>query len=216
MGRGQQVMRRGGQRLLIALALLAGPATAGAQDRGLAAAVAPCLAPHGLRDVYQTDLGALGWVTLPDDQRQAAQAMIADAFLPLTSGLFDVPFADLMTQRAAARDFWADLARNRMILWRDGAVLLVAGFRDDDGSMRVECWMAGPENAATDDALALIGQVWRAEGLALTEIALAASADDPTTTILISRSTPPAAVDPALAATDGLRTRITFRREDSP
>jgi hypothetical protein len=199
--------------LALSLMLLAVPA--GATDGPtMAAAVAPCLSPHGQRDQYQADLTAQGWVTLPDDQREAGLAMISDAFLPLTGGQIDAPWDILQDSRAVARAFWADLAGSRLMMWRDGVVLLLAGFRDEDGSLRVECWTAGPENTATDDAFALIGEIAGGGGARITQLQLAPVDGAPDTSILVVRVTPPTTPEPPLAATDGLRTRIVLTEKE--
>jgi hypothetical protein len=185
----------------LALPAAAQPATSGS--------VEPCLQPHGDRDLYHDGLAATGWVDLAEDQRAGGLAMLADAFLPVT-GQIGGTWADHMAHRPAARAFWDDLAQNRILMWRDGVVLLLAGFRDDSGDMRVECWTAGPHTDTTDDFFALIGQVWQSEGVTMTQVNLPADANRPATELFISRLSPPVAADPPLTATDGLRTRITF------
>jgi hypothetical protein len=205
--------RLGALTLAVLVGLVASPLAA-TDGMTLAAAVSPCLAPHGQRDQYQADLSTQGWLPLPDDQRAAGLAMIADTYLPLTGGQIDAPWAAHVGGRAAAREFWADLAGTRLMMWRDGVVLLLAGFRDDDGSLRVECWTAGPETPATDDAFALIGQVWDSEGVRLTQLELAPQGDGPKTSVLMIRVTPPTPTDPPLAATDGLRTRIVLTQKE--
>ena len=120
-----------------------------------------------------------------------------------------------MARRAEARAFWADLAQNRTLLSREGFVLLLAGFRDDNGTMRVECWTAGPASAVTDDLFSLIGTAYGTDGVTMTQVNLAATADRPATELFVSRLSPPVPVDPPLAATDGLRTKIVLDPDEA-
>lgn len=186
-------------------------ASARAQDAmpSLAAvgSVEPCLATHGERDMYRAGLEATGWVDVAPRSRPDALAMLADAFVPVT-GLLDGSWATHMANRAAARTFWADLANNRTLMQREGWVLLLAGFRDDDGTLRVECWTAGPLSPVTDDFFALIGVIWQTEGVSISQVNLPATDTRPATELFVSRLTAPAPPDPPLAATDGLRTLI--------
>ena len=192
-----------GRVMIAALALAPLPALA------QSGSVEPCLAAHGNRDLYRADLALVGWTDLPQDQRAAGLAMLADVYLPVTAP-GDGTWAGLMAGRAGARAFWDDLAGTRTLMTRDGAVLLLAGFRDDNGDVRVECWAAGPRSEVTDSFFQMIGQVWQTEGVQMTQVNLPATSDRPTTEVFVSRLTPPVAVDPPLAATDGLRTRITI------
>jgi len=201
--------------VVLATACMMCAATAGAQDAAQNAApntapsgsVEPCLAPHGDRDLYRAGLTATGWVDVAPQSRPDALAMLADAFVPVT-GLLDGSWDTHMANRAAARAFWADLADNRTLMQRDGWVLLLAGFRDDDGTLRVECWTAGPTSPVTDDFFALIGEIWQTDGVSISQVNLPASDTRPATELFVSRLTPPAPPDPPLAATDGLRTRV--------
>lgn len=171
--------------------------------------VEPCLSPHGERDLYHAGLIQTGWADIAQDGRAAALAMLADAFLPVT-GQLDGTWATHLANRAAARTFWLDLANGRTLMARDGHVLLLAGFRDDTGDYRVECWTAGPATSVTDDFFGLIGVIWQTEGVSISQVNLPATDARPATELFISRLTPPSPPDPPLAATDGLRTRISF------
>lgn len=194
---------------LLGAASLAAPALA--QDPpAYSGSMEPCLAPHGDRDLYRAGLQSTGWVDVSEAGREVAVAMIADAFLPVTATAIGLPWPDLVASRAEARAFWTDLSQGRTIMEREGRVLLLAGFRDDTGEMRVECWTAGPQDAATDGFFALAGEVLHSDGVWMAALGIAADDQHPRTEILVSRLAPPAPVDPALAATDGLRTTITF------
>ena len=195
------------------LCLPLGPAPTRAQDAPPTGSIEACLAPHGEREQYLAGLIATGWRDLPPDGRDAALAMLADAYLPVT-GQIDGTWADHLANRESALIFWTDLAQNRTLMQREGFVLLLAGFRDDDDKMRVECWTAGPVSPVTDDFFALIGAVYQSEGVTMTQVNLPATDDRPATELFVSRLTPPLAVDPPLAATDGLRTRIVFAMQE--
>lgn len=190
----------------LALALLL-PGAAMAQT--YSGSMEPCLAPHGDRDLYHDGLLSTGWVDVSDAGREVAVAMIADAFLPIT-GPLGSPWDEVIAHRAGSRAFWTDLAQGRTLMEREGWVLLLAGFRDDNGEMRVECWSAGPESPATDGFFALAGQMMQGDGVQMTALGIAPDGTHPATELLVSRLVPPAPPDPPLAATDGLRTRITF------
>lgn len=169
----------------------------------------PCLAPHGDRDTYRADLLSTGWVDVSEAGRAVAVAMIADAFLPVTGPLGE-RWDAVIAHRAEARVFWTDLAQGRTLMEREGWVLLLAGFRDDNGEMRVECWSAGPESAATDGFFALAGQMMQGDGVQMTALGIPAGPDHAETEILVSRLVPPTEPEPPLAATDGLRTTVIF------
>lgn len=195
--------------VLSALASVTLPAQAGAQGIAPAGTVEACLAAHGERERYLAELMASGWRDVPPDGRLAALAMLADTYLPVT-GQIDGTWADHLASRAAALEFWTDLAQNRTLLAREGAVLLLAGFRDDNSKMRVECWKAGPQTPVTDDFFALVGAVYQSEGVTMTQVNLPATEDRPATELFVIRLDPAMPADPPLAATDGLRTRIVF------
>ena len=180
-----------------------------AQDGAPTTSIEACLATHGERERYLAGLMAAGWRDVFPDQRDTALAMLADAFLPVT-GQIDGTWADHVAVRRSALDFWTALARNRTLMSRDGVVLLLAGFRDDNGTMRVECWAAGPPSPMTDDFFALIGAAYQSEGVSMTQVNMAARDDRPATELFVSRLEPLPPLDPPLAATDGLRTRIVF------
>jgi hypothetical protein len=203
---------------LLAVAMLTLPATgvlARAQETAVYSGSAePCLSPHGDRDRYREGLESVGWTIVPDGDRAAALGVLADTFLPVTVE-FGGGWADHTGPRAAAIAFWEDLARNRMLMTRDGQILLLAGFATDLGEMIVECWVAGPETRATDDFLILAGIAYQGDGVVMTQLNIAPSADRPSTEIFVSRLSPPAEIDPPLAGTDGLRTRITFMRPET-
>lgn len=175
--------------------------------------IEPCLSPHGDRDRYLDGLLSVGWTQVRDQDRQAALAVLADTFLPAI-GQIDSGWPDHMAFRAAAAAFWADLSRNRILMTREDQVLLLAGFATDQGEMVVECWVAGPQTRATDDFLILAGTAYQGDGVVMTQLNMSATPDRPRTEIFVSRLTPPVPVDPPLAGTDGLRSRITFDRPE--
>ena len=169
----------------------------------------PCLMPHGQRDLYRAGLMATGWVDISEAGRPVAIAMLADAFLPIT-GAMDGLWADHLAHRPASYQFWTDMAQNRTLMEREGRILLLAGFLDPSGEMRVECWTAGPETASTDSFFLLAGQVWQSEGVTMTQLNIPETQATAATEILVSRITPPAPMQPPLAASDGLRTTTIF------
>jgi hypothetical protein len=168
--------------------------------------VEPCLSAHGDRDRYRAGLIATGWQDVAADTRPQALDMLADAYLPIILGV-DLPLEALVADRASARAFWEDLARNRTIMGRDGQVLLLAGFLSPEGEMIVECWVAGPETSVTDDMMTLIGATYDAPGIRMAQVNLPADGARPPTELFVSRLS---LASPVLAATDALRTRITF------
>lgn len=195
--------------LIGALCLIFNAALARAEPAPYTGSIEACLSDHGSRERYLAGLMSGGWRDVPPDQREGALRMLADAYLPVT-GTIDGTWADHLANRGAALAFWADLARNRTILSRGGVVLLLAGFRDDNATMRVECWTAGPQNPVTDDLFALIGAVYQSEGVSMTQVNLPATDTRPATELFVSRLDPAFPADPPLAATDGLRSRIVF------
>lgn len=174
----------------------------------------PCLMGHGQRDLYREGLLATGWVDISDAGRAVAIAMLADAFLPIT-GAMDGAWEDHLAYRPASHQFWADMAQNRSLMEREGRILLLAGFLDDNGEMRVECWSAGPETTATDSFFLLAGQVWQSEGVMMTQLDIPATPYSPQSEILVSRIIPPGPMQPPLAASDGLRTTTIFPMQGS-
>lgn len=194
-------------RAALLAAILATPAAA--QAPAYTGSMEPCLAPHGDRALYHAGLLSTGWTDVSDARREVAVGMIADAFLPVTGPLGE-PWADVIAHRARSHAFWTDLARGRTLMEREGWVLLLAGFRDDNGEMRVECWSAGPQSPATDGFFALAGQMMQGDGVQMTALGIAPDGSHPATELLVSRLVPPVPPDPPLLATDGLRTRITF------
>jgi hypothetical protein len=168
--------------------------------------VEPCLSGHGDRDRYLAGLAGTGWTDVAPADRARALDMLADAYLPIILGV-DQPLESLVARRAEARAFWEDLSRNRSILGLDGQVLLLAGFLSPEGRMIVECWVAGPEVPVTDDMMNLIGATYEAPGIRMAQVNLPASGTRPDAELFVSRLS---LESPALAATDALRTRITF------
>jgi hypothetical protein len=201
--------------MLAVAPLMASIDTAGAQPVPSSGTVEPCVAAHGDRDTYLADLAATGWAPIPDDGRASAIAKLADAYLPVIAGL-DLPLADLLAGREISFAFWMDLAEGRSLLSRGEDVLLLAGFRDDNGDLRVECWTAGPESPATEGFFQMIGQVMSAEGFRMAAVQLLATSDRPATDLFVIRMEPQEPILPPLAATDGLRTRITIPPEGQP
>jgi hypothetical protein len=193
--------------LIAALALIFAASLGRAAEPGTyTGTVEPCLSGHGDRDLYRDGLLATGWADIALDARPTALAMLADAYLPIILGV-DQPLESLVARRDEARAFWEDLSRNRLILSRDGQVLLLAGFLSPEGRMIVECWVAGPEVAVTDDLMSLIGATYEAPGIRMAQVNLPASGTRPDAELFVSRLS---LESPALAATDALRTRITF------
>ena len=174
----------------------------------------PCLLGHGQRDLYRAGLLATGWVDISEAGRPVAIAMLADAFLPIT-GAMDGPWEDHLAHRPASHQFWAEMAQNRTLMEREGRILLLAGFLDANGEMRVECWTAGPQTTATDSFFLLAGQVWQSEGVMMTQLNIPATEVTAESEILVSRITPPGPMDPPLAASDGLRTTTIFPMQGS-
>lgn len=169
----------------------------------------PCLLGHGQRDLYRDGLLATGWVDISEAGRAVAIAMLADAFLPIT-GAMDGAWEEHLAYRPASHQFWADMAQNRSLMEREGRILLLAGFLDANGEMRVECWSAGPETTVTDSFFLLAGQVWQSEGVMMTQLDIPATAVTPQSEIFVSRIIPPSPMQPPLAASDGLRTTTIF------
>lgn len=193
--------------LICALGLIFAASFARAAEPGpYTGTVEPCLSPHGDRDRYRAGLLETGWADLPTDARPQALDMLADAYLPIILGV-DLPLETLVGERAAARAFWEDLSQNRTIMGRDEQVLLLAGFLSPEGKMIVECWVAGPENPVTDDLMTLIGATYDAPGIRMAQVNIPPTDTRPLTELFVSRL---ALASPALAATDALRTRITF------
>jgi len=183
-----------------------------AEAQAYSGTVEPCLSPHGDRDLYRDGLLATGWTDIPAAGRGEALAMLTDAFLPVIIGT-DQPVETLISRRAEARSFWDDITANRTLMARDGQVLMLAGFANDAGEMAVECWVAGPPAAITEDLIGLVGAMISAPGLQMTQINLPATETTPETELLVSRLS---LESPPLAATDGLRTTIIFAREVTP
>lgn len=169
----------------------------------------PCLATHGSRTIYRAALQAMGWADVPDADRPAALDAIADAFLPVI-GQIDGDWPAHAQNRARVRAFWEDLATNRTVMAREGQVLLLAGFANDQGQMVLECWAAGPENPATEAFFGIAGASYDRGGIRMTQMNIPASDTAPAVELFISRLTAPEDFAPPLAATDGLRTRVTF------
>ena len=198
----------------VVLALLA-PCAAVADMTSYTGTVEPCLSPHGDRDQYHTGLQSTGWTDIADADRAVALLVLADTFLSAT-GQIDASWADHMAYRAQAQGFWDDLSTNRILMEREDQVLLLAGFATDLGEMIVECWIAGPQNNATDNFLALAGVAYQGDGVLMTQLNLPDDPTRPKTEIFVSRITSPTPIDPPLAGMDGLRTRITFMRPEVP
>jgi hypothetical protein len=206
------VRRRGckcGFALLASLCLTAPVAAQATEPAAYAGSLTACLATHGDRDQYKAGLLQAGWTEVDESGRALAIAKLVDAYLPSIVAS-DGTWAGLLAKRDAAVAFWDSMAANRAILAREDRVLLLAGFRDDTGEMRVECWSAGPADPATDDFFGLVGMVWQSEGVTMTQVNIAATDDGPPTEVYVSRLTPPEGTEAALTATDGLRTRVTF------
>lgn len=185
------------------------PAPVAEPAAGYSGSMEPCLMAHGQRDLYRAGLIATGWVDISEAGRPVAVAMLADAFLPIT-GAMDGAWADHLAHRPASHQFWTDMAQNRTLMEREGRILLLAGFLDPTGEMRVECWTAGPEASSTDSFFLLAGQVWQSEGVTMTQLNIPETQATAATEILVSRITPPAPMQPPLAASDGLRTTTIF------
>jgi hypothetical protein len=201
--------------VMLALCLTPWAVAVMAQDAApYSGSIEPCLSPHGDRDLYLDGLQSVGWTLVPDDQRQAALAVLADTFLPAI-GQIDSGWPDHMAFRAEAAAFWADLSQSRILMAREDQVLLLAGFATPQGEMVVECWIAGPETRATDDFLILAGIAYQGDGVVMTQLNIPETTDRPRTEIYVSRLTPPVPVEPPLAGTDGLRSRITFLRPET-
>lgn len=197
----------------MALCLSSGPVLA--QDPAdYSGSIEPCLSPHGDRDLYLEGLQTVGWTPVADENRDAALAVLADTFLPAI-GQIDSGWPDHMEFRAEAATFWADLSQGRILMTREDQVLLLAGFATAEGEMVVECWVAGPETRATDDFLILAGIAYQGDGVVMTQLNIPENPTRPRTEIYVSRLTPPVPVDPPLAGTDGLRSRITFVRPET-
>lgn len=195
--------------LIAALALIFAASLVRAADPGpYTGTVEPCLSDHGDRDRYRAGLNGTGWTDLDPVARDRALDMLADAYLPIILGV-DLPLETLVTRRDEARAFWEDLSRNRTLMGREDQVLLLAGFLSPEGQMIVECWVAGPENPVTDDMMALIGATYDAPGIRMAQANLVATDTRPATELFVSRLS---LASPTLAATDALRTRITFDR----
>jgi hypothetical protein len=193
--------------LIAALALIFAASLARAAEPGsYSGTVEPCLSPHGDRDLYLAGLAGTGWTDLDPAARDTALDMLADAYLPIILGV-DLPLDALVARRDEARAFWDDLSQNRTLMGRDGQVLLLAGFLSPEGQMIVECWVAGPEDPVTDDIMSLIGATYDAPGIRMAQVNLPASDTRPATELFVSRLS---LASPTLAATDALRTRITF------
>ncbi len=210
-------MMAGGAQLwaVVLFVALAAPCATLADITSYSGTVEPCLSPHGDRDQYHAGLETVGWTDIAQGDRAAALAVLADTFLPAT-GQIDASWTDHMAYRAQARGFWDDLSQNRILMERDDQVLLLAGFAMDTGEMVVECWVAGPQTNATDNFLALAGVAYQGDGVVMTQLNLPDDPTRPKTEIFVSRITPPDPIDPPLAGTDGLRTRITFMRPVVP
>lgn len=198
-------------RMVAGLALWLGlPLAAQATEpAAFAGSLAACLATHGDRDQYKAGLQEAGWTEVDAAGRASAIAKLVDAYLPSIVAN-DGTWAGLLANRAIAVAFWDGMAVNRAILTRGDRVLLLAGFRDVTGEMRVECWSAGPPDPATDDFFGLVGMVWQSEGVTMTQVNIAATDMGPSTEVYVSRLTPPDGTEATMAATDGLRTRVTF------
>jgi len=195
--------------LIAALALIFAASLVRAADPGpYTGTVEPCLSDHGDRDRYRAGLNGTGWTDLDPVARDRALDMLADAYLPIILGV-DLPLETLVNRRDEARAFWEDLSRNRTLMGREDQVLLLAGFLSPEGQMIVECWVAGPENPVTDDMMALIGATYDAPGIRMAQANLVATDTRPATELFVSRLS---LASPTLAATDALRTRITFDR----
>lgn len=196
--------------LIAALAIIfAASLVRAAEPGGYSGTVEPCLSDHGDRDSYRAGLAATGWTDLAPQDRARALDMLADAYLPIILGV-DQPLESLVARRAEARAFWEDLSLNRTLMGREDQVLLLAGFLLPEGRMIVECWVAGPETPVTDDLIALIGAAYESPGIRMAQVNLPATDERPATELFVSRLS---LASPALAATDALRTRITFERE---
>lgn len=106
-----------------------------------------CQAGHFERDRYRDDLQAEGWQTIAEDQREAAIAQLADAFLPL---VLTADYDDRDAWRAESLAVFQAEAEGRLIMAQPGAVLLMAGLGADDGSLRVDCWVALQDGTLVD------------------------------------------------------------------
>jgi len=199
--------------LIMALALIfAASFTRPAAAQGYSGTVEPCLSAHGDRNRYEAGLTSTGWAALAPEGRDRALDMLTDAYLPVILGP-ELPVGSLVARRAEARGFWEDFSRNRTLMSREGQVLLLAGLRTAEGEMTVECWVAGPAAAVTDDLFDLVGPTLTAPGVRMAQINLPAAATRPRTELLVSRLSPEG---PTVSATDGLRTTIRFVPRAAP
>jgi len=169
----------------------------------------PCLLPHGDPETYRATLRAVGWSDIATEQRPDALDRLTDVWLPVT-GRIDGSWDDHLAHRADARAFWADFVGQRTLMERDGKVLLLAGFEDARGNLRVECWTAGPANPMTDSFFALLGYGYDADGIQMTQIIVPANDAFPETEYFILRLAPPPALTGRITGGDGIRTTITI------
>lgn len=198
-----------GAGAVIAAALLAAPP---AMAQGPAGPnIEACQAAHFEHDRYREDLQAAGWLPVAEDHRQAAIAALADAFLPVIET--DNP-ADRAAWRALSLSVLQATAENRLIMVMPGAAVMVTGFEADDGTRRVECWMALQDGALVDG---LIDAAEAPDGIDPAEpgyavygpVALDERRDF---TVVATRHLPLPGMVPA--ATHGLMTRTDFLTSD--
>ncbi|NKX44073.1 hypothetical protein [Roseicyclus persicicus] len=122
-----------------------------------------CLQAHFDPDRYAADLAAEGWLPLPEADRAAAVAAIADASAPLWDSDFDWSAADAGAQRAAAQAEIAAYAEGRRLFTHpDGALLLLAGDSADDGARRIRC-MRATSGTTMDAGIDIIATMFGAE-----------------------------------------------------
>ncbi|MCC5974874.1 MAG: hypothetical protein JJT81_12585 [Rubellimicrobium sp.] len=169
----------------------------------------PCLLPHGNPETYRATLRAIGWTDIPTDERDAALDRLAEIWLPVT-GRIEGSWADHLAHRPQARAFWADFAGQRTLMERDGKVLLLAGFEDLRGNLRVECWTGGDHQPMTQSFFDLLGAGFEQNGIRMTQVEVPATGDFPQTGYFIIRMEPPPAIAEHLTGGDGIRTTITF------
>lgn len=175
----------------------------------------PCLLPHGNPETYRATLHAVGWTDIPADGRAGALERLAEVWLPVT-GRIEGSWAEHLAHRPQARAFWADIADRRTLMERDGMVLLLAGFEDLRGNLRVECWTAGDMGPMTQSFFDLLGSGFEQDGIRMTQIEVPAADSFPQTGYFIIRMQPPAAFAEHLTGGDGIRTTITFPFPTSP
>ena len=99
---------------------------------------------------YVDGLASEGWIDVAD--RVGAIARLTDAFLPINVPEQPSDWAGIMAYRASTALPDANtLTEGRAILEQEGATLLLAGYRADNGDLMVECAIALPDSRLTDN-----------------------------------------------------------------